>query len=121
VYFFKYKEKKEDNAWKIGSAGLYPKDSTLLRFEAKSAAAWPEVDEDDFTELSSTKLTAEKPVAEQLEQQRKMLLYSRRKSAQKFYENEVVTAMPTICRCNSEVDLLYHKQCVFIPPALALP
>jgi uncharacterized protein YbaP (TraB family) len=87
VYFFKYKEKEEDNTWKIGTAGLYPKDSTQLYFKQEGVTASLEIDKDDFTELSSIKLSADKTVAEQIELHRKRLLYSRRKSAQRFYEN----------------------------------
>ncbi len=87
VYFFKYKEKKEDNSWKIGTAGLYPKDSMQLSFAPTSGDGWRS-DEDDFTELTPTRLATDKPVEEQLHRQRKKLLFSRRKSARYFYEAE---------------------------------
>jgi hypothetical protein len=83
VYFFKYKEKKEDKAWKIAAAGIYPKDSTVLSYFIGDDE---EGDEDDFTTLSNTKLTTETTEDFQLEKFRKRLIYSRRKSAARFYE-----------------------------------
>jgi hypothetical protein len=84
LYFFKYKEKKDDNTWKLAIAGLYPKDSTVL--------AWPntgeEDDELDFTQLTGTKLSVDSPLREQLEKMVKKLRYSRRNSASQFYEEE---------------------------------
>jgi uncharacterized protein YbaP (TraB family) len=82
LYFFKYKDKKEDNSWKIATAGLFPQDSTTLEFGEKGLT---KEDEYNFTELGSTKLSAETPLKEQLEKLRKKLLYSRRKSAAQFY------------------------------------
>jgi hypothetical protein len=83
MYFFKYKEKKEDNAWKIATAGIYPKDSTVLSYVTGDNE---EGYEDDFTTLSHIKLNAETTEDLQLEKFRKRLIYSRRKSAVRFYE-----------------------------------
>jgi hypothetical protein len=86
VYFFKYKEKKEDNTWKIATAGLFPKDTTGLQFRPTDGEETAE--EDDFTELTNTKLTTESTEAEQIKKLQKKMLYSRRKSASQFYEEE---------------------------------
>ena len=86
VYFFKYKEKKDDNTWKIATAGLFPKDSTQLQFDTvKDNQSW---DEDDFTRLTGTKLRTDITLEEQLEKIQRRLLYSRRKSAAQFYEED---------------------------------
>ncbi|MBB1284645.1 TraB/GumN family protein [Flavisolibacter sp. BT320] len=83
LYFFKYKEKKDDNAWKLAIAGLYPKDSTVLVLPMEGDEDEAET---DFTRLTGTKLSADTPLREQLEKMVKKLLYSRRNSASQFYE-----------------------------------
>ncbi|HEV7333819.1 MAG TPA: TraB/GumN family protein [Flavisolibacter sp.] len=85
VYFFKYKEKKDDNTWKLATAGLYAKDSTVL---VLPGAEDDDEGELDFTRLTGTKLSAETTVREQVEKMVKKLLYSRRNSAVQFYEEE---------------------------------
>jgi hypothetical protein len=84
LYFFKYKEKKTDNNWKLATAGLFPQDSTQVAFSTLGRSK-AEEDDFDFTELTNSKLTAESPEKEQLEKLRKKILYSRRKSAAQFY------------------------------------
>lgn len=84
LYFFKYKEKKDETTWKLAIAGLYPKDSSVLVIPGTGE----EEDELDFTELTATKLSADIPVREQLETMVKKLRYSRRASASQFYEEE---------------------------------
>jgi hypothetical protein len=84
LYFFKYKEKKEDNSWKIATAGIYPKDSTQLVYQPAGDNNLGE--EDDFTELTTSKISSDTTVDVQLEKLRKKMLYSRRKSAAQFYD-----------------------------------
>jgi hypothetical protein len=84
VYFFKYKDKKEDFAWKLATAGLYPKDSSQLTYAISRDNGFEE--DDDLTQLTSVKLTSEKSEKEQLEKLCKKLQYSRRKSAAEFYQ-----------------------------------
>ncbi|HEU4901478.1 MAG TPA: hypothetical protein VFT06_01775, partial [Flavisolibacter sp.] len=83
LYFFRYKEKKEENTWKVAVGGLMPADSTQVEFAAHTGK---EEEEDyDFTALTSTKLAADMPEKEQLQKLCRKLVYSRRKSAAQFY------------------------------------
>jgi uncharacterized protein YbaP (TraB family) len=84
VYFFKYKLKKEDNNWKIASAGLIPSDPKKFEFDGIAQND----DEFDFTAMTVTRLTTDQPVKEQLQKELKKLLYSKRKSAEQFYKVE---------------------------------
>lgn len=87
LYFFKYKEKKEDMGWKIATAGLFPSDSASLVFKRDG-----QQEEDgtgkDFTDLGATRLSTALPQREQLQKLVKKLLYSRRKSAVQFYNDD---------------------------------
>lgn len=85
LYFFRYKEKKEENTWKIAVAGLLPADSTQVEFAANGNKE--EEDDYDFTALTSTRLTTDTPEGEQLQKLCRKLLYSRRKSAAQFYND----------------------------------
>ena len=87
IYFFKYKEKKDDNTWKLASAGLYPNNSTVLALPGRSTEEEDDGDL-DFTRLTGTKLSTETTVREQLEKMLKKLLYNRRNSAVQFYEED---------------------------------
>ena len=86
VYFFRYKQKKQDNYWKIASVGLLPENGKQLEFTA--AQVDPEDAGFDFTALSSTKLSHDEPVKEQLKKALKKLVYSKRNSAAEFYADE---------------------------------
>jgi hypothetical protein len=84
VYVFKYKEKKEDNSWKLGTVGLLPKDEAEYEFKDKDEKK-EEAQAYDFTDITGTKLAAETSEKEQLQKLLKKLLYSKRKSAAQFY------------------------------------
>ena len=99
LYFFKYKNQKEDPSWKLASVGLVPEDPAAFEFESARIPAklpfWmlrmsPEelVGKFNFTKFLDTKLTDEKPVGEQLSEAMRKLFYSRRKSARNFYEED---------------------------------
>jgi uncharacterized protein YbaP (TraB family) len=87
VYFFKYKKKKDENGWKIATAGLVPKDPKQYEFD------FSDTDKEDapdlyFTDLSSVKFEADEPLDEQLQKVLKRKLYAKRKSAAEFYEED---------------------------------
>ncbi|MFL5810427.1 MAG: hypothetical protein ACJ749_12960, partial [Flavisolibacter sp.] len=86
VYFFKYKQKKDDNYWKIASVGMLPENAK--QFEFTPTQVDPEDGAFDFTNLSSAKLTADEPVKDQLKKALKKLVYSKRNSASQFYGDE---------------------------------
>lgn len=86
IYVFKYKEKKEDNSWKLATVGLLPKNETVYQFEEESDARAER--SYDFTNVSATKLTSDTPEKEQINGLIKRLLYSKRKSASQFYNED---------------------------------
>lgn len=92
IYFYKYKLKKDDVAWKIATVGLLPENDREYRFKEEkrevSGTGWNQVqDPYDFTSLSSTKLDAEMTSGQQLQLELRKLLYSKRKSAKRFYDD----------------------------------
>jgi hypothetical protein len=86
VYVFKYKEKSEDKSWKLATVGLLPKVDTVFEFEKKGNVR--EERDYSFTDFTATKLTDETPEKEQVAKLIKRLLYSKRKSALQFYNDE---------------------------------
>jgi len=107
IYFYKYKNKKEDPSWKLATVGLTPEDPKQFEYEDSLKFATAGFDysnffdgeyiEFNFTDLSDTKIEEEEPIAKQLNKALKKMLYSRRKSAKEFYtENEYGIKMPHI-------------------------
>lgn len=95
VYFYKYKEDKDDLVWKIATVGLVPKDSTKIEFGATKLKLPPiyyryyeDKADDDFTNFSDAVVKDDKPLQGQLQKHLKQLLFSTRKSAAKFYQTE---------------------------------
>ncbi|MGC4039194.1 MAG: TraB/GumN family protein [Chitinophagaceae bacterium] len=82
VYFFKYKQKKDDDVWKIASAGLVPEDPARFEFD--------DVNDESiyFNEMSDTKIKEDEPIAGQLQTALKKLLYLTHSSAKEFYDKE---------------------------------
>jgi uncharacterized protein YbaP (TraB family) len=94
VYFFKYKQKKDDLVWKIATAGLISKnpkqfeidDTMLSRRNVLSKNGFLSSNASfDFTSFTDTKLTIDQSLSDQLDKELKIMLYSRRKSAKEFY------------------------------------
>lgn len=98
VYFYKYKNKKDDVSWKLATVGLVPEDPKQFEFpeENKREYAsveypyynWEGYDPYDFTSFNETKIKEDEPLADQLKKTLKKMLYSRRKSAKQFYEDD---------------------------------
>ena len=95
IYFFKYKNKKDDLAWKLATVGLVPEDPKVFEFEIDrkpdlsdyfSSYRLKDFYRYDFTGFSETKIKDDEPLSEQLNKTLKKLLYSKRKSAKQFYE-----------------------------------
>jgi uncharacterized protein YbaP (TraB family) len=98
IYFFKYKKKKDENGWKIATAGLVPKDPKSYEFDEIQP-----VDEDDepdlfFTDLTSVKFDLEETLDAQLQKILKRKLYAKRKSAAEFYEDDEENDNPNYFR-----------------------
>jgi hypothetical protein len=89
VYFFKYKEKKDDPAWKLATVGLLSKNPKLFEVVGRAAGKDESRDQSETYELTAftdSKLTADEPVSLQVNKELKKLLYARRKSAKEFYD-----------------------------------
>ncbi|MEI9943054.1 MAG: hypothetical protein WDN26_02435 [Chitinophagaceae bacterium] len=102
VYFYKYKNKKDDVAWKLASVGLVPEDPAVFEFDDDDDDPSPfnfaiyDEDDDagsykyDFTGLRNTRLREDdEPVINQLNKELKKMLYSKRKSAKQFYNRDI--------------------------------
>jgi uncharacterized protein YbaP (TraB family) len=74
VHFFKYKEERDDNYWKLASIGMQPEKTDSVNVKNHA-----------FNEKGERKLDSDKPVKEQLEKMLKELLNSKRWSAADFY------------------------------------
>jgi hypothetical protein len=98
VYFYKYKTKKDDLTWKLATVGLVPEDPKqfefedsisksplLLNFERIASSRYSLY---GFTEFTNTKIKDDEPVDVQLKKMLKKIIYSRRKSAKGFYEED---------------------------------
>ncbi len=98
IYFYKYKTKKDDLTWKLATVGLVPEDpkqfefedsisksSLLLKFERIASSRYSRY---NFTEFTNTRIKDDEPVDGQLKKMLKKIIYSRRKSAKVFYEEE---------------------------------
>lgn len=98
VYFFKYKNKKDDTDWKLATAGLLPEDSTVFEFDDIKTVASMDLGFSapgfsnyayDFTEFRNTKLKEEgESVATQLGMELKKMMYSKRRSGREFYQKD---------------------------------
>jgi hypothetical protein len=105
IYFFKYKEKKDDPTWKLATVGLLSLDPK--EFEVKFTSPfheYPETDEDwdlyNFTSFTESKFSDTESVPVQLNKELKKILYSRRNSAKEFYD---------LTRANEEVYALKNR------------
>jgi hypothetical protein len=85
VYFFKYRSKRDDNAWKIATVGIVPEDSKQFEFENKDNRQRRLY---NFTELTNTKINNDSALSDQLKKVLKRILYSKRNSAVQFYKDE---------------------------------
>ena len=103
MFFYKYKTKKEDLSWKLATAGLLSHDIDVFNYDDDEDG---EDDEDDigytsgmsgfnfsrddnkivFTEFTDEKIKEDVPMKEQMANQLRKILYSKRKSAKMFYK-----------------------------------
>ena len=98
VFFYKYKTKKDDPYWKLATVGLMSPDHSALNVDDDDeedddlqytiTPGWNVSSNRDkivFTEFTDAKIKDETPIREQMEEQLKRILYSKRKSAKMFY------------------------------------
>ncbi len=98
IYFFKYKEKKDDLTWKLATVGLVPENPKEFEFEDTAKVVVrgydfryegrSRYDQYDFTGFTDTKIKEGDVLLVVLKKELKKMLYSRRKSAKEFYEEE---------------------------------
>ena len=100
VYFFKYKQKKDDAVWKLASAGLVPLDPATFEFsDDKSGIGYTSVvpgwnstfnsyGKYNFNGFSDEKIKEDEPIIDQLNRQLKKMIYSKRKSGKMFYNDK---------------------------------
>lgn len=102
IYFFKYKEKKDDLNWKLATVGLVPENPKEFEFEKSASFSrnkspllpeLPVYSPYDFTSFTDTKIKEGEALPALLKRELKKMLYSRRKSARDFYgdENDAAT------------------------------
>lgn len=102
VYFFKYKNKKDDATWKMATVGLVPDDASKFEWDGNKSDVivneYTMVYETtytgsaytyNFTGFSDTRIKEDQPVDVQLKKELKRMLYSRRNSARQFYNKEI--------------------------------
>ncbi|MEO7922301.1 MAG: TraB/GumN family protein [Chitinophagaceae bacterium] len=98
IYFYKYKNKKDDLTWKLAVVGLVPSDPLqfefedtepksplLLRFEQTSSTKYNRY---ELTKFTDTKIREGEPQQVFLEKELRKILYSLRKSAKEFYADD---------------------------------
>lgn len=86
VYFFRYKNKKEDGSWKLAMVGLVPQEGGRYLFNTTGKY---EYDGGlDLTQLTNTKIDLDEPLQEQLQKALKKKVYAKRRSAASFYEGD---------------------------------
>lgn len=97
VYFFKYKNKKDDIDWKLATVGLVPENPKVFEFENPDKPDFSDYYpaykrgnyyKYDLTGFSETKIKDDEPVAAQLKKMLKKMLYAKRKSAREFYDRD---------------------------------
>lgn len=88
VYFFKYREQKNNSQWKIGSVGLVPEQG--IEFEKTYQSRYRTVKErllysSGWDELSDERFRDDEPVKEQLQKRLRQLEVGLRRSGRQFY------------------------------------
>lgn len=86
VYFFRYKEKKDDETWKLATVGMVPADSTVFEYDKKKK--FNEERQYSFNDLSETKITTEEPLQVQMSKLLRKMQYAKRNSAAEFYNDD---------------------------------
>ncbi len=75
VHFFKYKEKRDDEEWKLASVGMQPEDQQKIDLE-----------DDEFTEHDDRELENDQPIEKQIQEMLKEMINKKRPSATEFYD-----------------------------------
>jgi hypothetical protein len=86
VLFFRYKEKKDDNGWKLATVGMVPEDAAKYRLDFPPSTE--DDDSFDFTAFRNSRFRMELPAKEQLQKELKKQQYAKRRSGSRFYGSE---------------------------------
>ena len=90
MYFFRFKDKKDDPAWKLAYVGLISKDPKKFEVSAQASSSNSRFDDNgddyNFTLFTDIKLSEDKSAVQQMNTALKKLIYSHRKSAKEFYD-----------------------------------
>ncbi len=98
MYFFMYKMKKDDLNWKLAVAGLVPENPREFEFadsvgrsrsiySEQELMRWSGGNRYDFTRFMDEKATPGEAMKAQMRRELKKMLYERRESALRFYNN----------------------------------
>ena len=87
VYFFKYKQKKDESNWKLASVGIVPADPGKFEFEISRETPFAGY-KYNFNETSDVNIDEDTPIKDQLKKTLKKMQYSKRNSAAQFYRDE---------------------------------
>jgi hypothetical protein len=85
VYFFRYKQRKDDAYWKLATVGLLSEDPSQYRVVAKE---FREVRKLNFTSMGTEKLRDDKIQQDQINKELKRIQYAVKKNSERFYEDE---------------------------------
>lgn len=95
IYFFKYKMKKDDLGWKLAMAGLIPENPGVFEFDDEQNKSTSQIlfswagyyNKYDLSKFSDIKFNNDLNADSQLQLELKKILYSSRKSGEKFYDD----------------------------------
>jgi uncharacterized protein YbaP (TraB family) len=88
IYFFRYREKKDDPSWKLATVGLVPGDPHSFPTDSKTGEGSTQKNIYDFTSFTDTRISFDEPAILQLNRLLKKMIYSKRKSARQFYNSK---------------------------------
>ena len=102
IYFFKYRNKKDEGSWKLATVGLVPEDPKKFELDISDIRSQNgrfltglgsyDDDEDDdvsdFTDFLEVRIKDDEPLKDQLNRELRKKLYSVRKSAREFYDDD---------------------------------
>lgn len=95
VFFYKYKNKKDDSFWKLASVSLLSKEGNIFKYDPEEKKGRPGYVSDIYTynndgeaQFTDEKIKEDASVKDQMQKQVRKLVYSQRNSAAMFYNEE---------------------------------
>jgi hypothetical protein len=96
VYFFRYRENKDDAAWKLATAGLIPLDESNYYFEdfreSTGSASQQYLNRENafryaLSAFTQTRIKESEPLLPQLEKELKKIVFASKKSGRGFFQD----------------------------------